>query len=88
MRVVLPSESLSKAVKLAGGQAATGRLLGVSQAAVWKWISLKRDLPAEHVLKLEAFTGVSRHDLRPDLYPHETATTTRAPGAASLEPVR
>ncbi len=28
-------------------------------------------MPAEFVLKAEAATGVSRHDLRPDIYPVE-----------------
>lgn len=32
--------------------------------------SAKR-LPAEHVLAVEAMTGVSRHNLRPDIYPRE-----------------
>lgn len=26
-------------------------------------------VPAEHVLRIEAATGVSRHSLRPDIYP-------------------
>ena len=28
-------------------------------------------MPAEYVLRTEAATGVSRHDLRPDIYPRE-----------------
>lgn len=31
-------------------------------------------VPAEYVLKIEAATGVSRHDLRPDIYPREVMT--------------
>ena len=68
-----PPEALSHAVDLIGGQSAMGRLIGVSQASVWRWVDLKKHLPAEHVLKVEAATGVSRHDLRPDLYPRENA---------------
>lgn len=30
-------------------------------------------LPAEYVLATERATGISRHDLRPDLYPREDA---------------
>ena len=30
-------------------------------------------VPAERVLKIEEVTGVSRHELRPDLYPAESA---------------
>jgi DNA-binding transcriptional regulator YdaS (Cro superfamily) len=28
-------------------------------------------IPVEHVLKIERYTGVSRHDMRPDIYPRE-----------------
>lgn len=52
-----------------GSQSAMARLLDISQAAVWKWLDEKSVLPAEHVLKVEAATGVPRHDLRPDIYP-------------------
>jgi DNA-binding transcriptional regulator YdaS (Cro superfamily) len=45
------------------------RICGVSQAAVWKWLQSSKRLPAEHVLVVEAKTGVSRHHLRPDIYP-------------------
>lgn len=61
--------ALDRAVRIIGGQTATAKLLGLSQTAVWKWINLSRPLPAEHVLKVEAATGISRHDLRPDIYP-------------------
>lgn len=36
-----------------------------------------RPLAPEHVLTVEAATGVSRHDLRPDIYPRDPV----APGA-------
>jgi hypothetical protein len=39
--------------------------LGVTRAAVTKW----KRVPAERVLAVEAITGISRHDLRPDIYP-------------------
>lgn len=41
------------------------RALGISRNAVGKW----KRVPAERVLAIEAFTGISRHDLRPDIYP-------------------
>lgn len=47
------------------------RLLGLAQPSVWRWVKEGKSLPAEHVLKVEAATAVSRHDLRPDLYPRE-----------------
>lgn len=55
-----------------GSQHALALKLGVSDEAVRKY---KRKVPAERVLEIEAATGgqVSRHDLRPDLYPREDA---------------
>lgn len=64
--------ALSDAINVVGPQASFGRICGVSQAAVWKWLNVAGRLPAEHVLTVEAASGVSRHDLRPDIYPRET----------------
>lgn len=64
-----PKQALALAVNRMGSQAAMGRLCGVTQQAVWKWLDEGMALPAEQVLKVEAATHVSRHDLRPDLYP-------------------
>ena len=40
---------------------------GITEQAVCQW----EKVPAEHVIKVERVSGVSRHDLRPDLYPKE-----------------
>jgi DNA-binding transcriptional regulator YdaS (Cro superfamily) len=64
-----PFEALQQAVELIGSQQALGVLCDKSQAAVWKWLQTSKRLPAEYVLVVEAKTGVSRHDLRPDIYP-------------------
>lgn len=50
-------------------QAQLARQLGVTQATVSRWAS--NQVPAERVLPVEAATGgqVTRHDMRPDLYP-------------------
>lgn len=66
-------EALERAVEFAGNQSAFSRLLGVSQPTVWAWLNTAGRIPAEYVLKTEAETGVSRHDLRPDIYPRESA---------------
>lgn len=66
-----PAEALKEAVRIAGSQSALARTLGVSQHAVWNWLDKGLSLPGEHVLQVEAATGVSRHDLRPDLYPRD-----------------
>lgn len=64
-----PFEALDLAVTRTGSQAAMAKICSVSQPAVHKWLTTSKQLPAEHVLKVEAATGVSRHDLRPDIYP-------------------
>lgn len=66
-----PLSALSAAVTAYGSQSATARRRGVTQGAVWKWLNETKSLPAEHVLAVEADTGVSRHDLRPDIYPRD-----------------
>lgn len=77
---VSPFEALSRAVEVLGGQTATARICGVSQAAVWKWLQSGKRLPAEHVRAVEAATGVSRHILRPDIYPLSEAPQGIDPG--------
>lgn len=62
---------LERAISVLGSQAAMGKLCGVTQPAVSLWVRGRKALPAQHVLKVEAATGISRHDLRPDLYPRE-----------------
>ena len=63
--------ALQQAVKKAGGQKSLGDLLETSQPRIWNWINRDKKVPAEFVLKIEKLTGVSRHDLRPDLYPND-----------------
>lgn len=58
-------QALIRAVEKAGGASGLGRVLGISSQAISQW----RRCPAERVLAVEAASGVSRHDLRPDLYP-------------------
>lgn len=81
--------ALRAAVGRVGSQSAMARLLGIAQPSVWRWLARELPLPAEHVLKVERETGISRHDLRPDLYPREAAALP-APASPSdgLEPVR
>lgn len=62
--------ALQNAVTKAGGQTALARAIGKTQGHISVWIR-RRHVPAEEVLKIEAATGVSRHELRPDLYPRE-----------------
>ena len=64
-----PDQALQDAVSQAGSQAAFAKICGVRQPAVSKWVRSGKPLPAEHVLTVERATGVSKHLLRPDIYP-------------------
>lgn len=46
---------LERAVEILGGQAATGRLLEVSQGLVWQWLN-GRPLPARYCPAIEKHT--------------------------------
>jgi DNA-binding transcriptional regulator YdaS (Cro superfamily) len=61
---------LKKAIEIAGGQAALADHNGSTQGHVSKWLE-RNYVPPEFVLSIEEATGVSRHDLRPDIYPAE-----------------
>ena len=59
LRALLESRGL-RLVDLARG-------IGVKKCSVSRWA--KNKVPAERVLDVERLTGISRSDLRPDLYP-------------------
>ena len=89
MESLTPESALVLAIEKLGSQGAMARLLGISQPAVWKWVNSGKPLPPEHVLAVEAATGISRHALRPDIYPIETPrapdmTPGVAPAAAPV----
>ncbi|WP_083265607.1 MULTISPECIES: transcriptional regulator [Pseudomonadaceae] len=58
------------AAKTLGSQTALAKALGCTPQNVQHMCSTGR-VPAKHVLKIEAATGISRSRLRPDLYPEE-----------------
>lgn len=64
-----PYEALKIAITRSNTQESMAKVCRVSQGSVSKWLNQTKRLPAEHVLKVEKATGVSRHDLRPDIYP-------------------
>ena len=61
--------ALQKAIQQAGGSVALSALMGgkPSRQAIEQW----KRCPPTRALELERLTGVSRHELRPDLYPVE-----------------
>lgn len=87
IRYETPQAALAAAVDHVGSQAAFARLLSIAQPSVWKWLHKGKALPAEHVLAVEAETGISRHVLRPDIYGAQPTSTPPAP-FGDMEPAR
>ena len=71
----MANQALRRACKLAGGQKPLADKIGTTQSQVWYWLERsKKGVPAEFVLPIERATGVSRHEMRPDLYPRSSAS--------------
>jgi len=56
--------ALADAVTAVGGAAEMARILDITSQAVSSW----QRCPATRVLALEKISGVSRHELRPDVF--------------------
>jgi len=60
------TDILKAAIKAGGGPGHLAKTLGnLSSQAISQW----KEIPVRKVLEVEAATGISRHDLRPDIYP-------------------
>lgn len=67
-----PADEFRRGVEIVGGQAATARLLNVTQPTIWRWLKSEKSCPAEHVAAFEKATSIHRRRLRPDLYGEST----------------
>jgi DNA-binding transcriptional regulator YdaS (Cro superfamily) len=69
------ANAVEKAVYYAGGARKVAEALGISNTGVYKWCYTGKMSP-EHVLALEKLCNgyMTRHDLRPDIYPIEEST--------------
>jgi DNA-binding transcriptional regulator YdaS (Cro superfamily) len=56
--------ALERAIESVGSASELARRLGVTPAAVLQW----QKVPPSRVLVVESVTGVSRHELRPDIF--------------------
>lgn len=73
-----PLDALKEAIRIAGkkagksgahgGQTALADVVGCSQSAISQMVRLSKKCGMSIVLKVEDHTGVSRYDLRPDIY--------------------
>ncbi|EMD2746394.1 MULTISPECIES: YdaS family helix-turn-helix protein [Enterobacterales] len=61
---------IENAINRSGSASALGALIGVSKMAVSQW--RRKGVPADRVLQIYGVTGVTPHELRPDLYPNNT----------------
>jgi DNA-binding transcriptional regulator YdaS (Cro superfamily) len=52
-----------KAINQAGGPGKVARCFAITSQAVSQW----RRIPEDRVVEMERISGISRHDLRPDL---------------------
>jgi DNA-binding transcriptional regulator YdaS (Cro superfamily) len=58
---------VDKVIKHFGGQSKAAEALGLPPANVGMW-KLRGRVPADKVLAVEAATGISRHELRADIF--------------------
>ena len=57
-------EIVTKAAGEVGGVVALARRLKIKHTALYSW----NRVPADKVLEIESITGVSRHEIRPDVF--------------------
>lgn len=64
-------EPVVEAAKAVGGVTRLAEILKISRPAIYQW----KRVPAERVIAIEIATKgqVTRHQLRPDLYPEDKA---------------
>jgi DNA-binding transcriptional regulator YdaS (Cro superfamily) len=62
--LALMDTALVKAISAAGGQSALAKALNVTPQAVQQW----KRVPPERVLDVERITGISRYELRSDVF--------------------
>lgn len=74
--------AFADAIRVAGSQTAIAKICECTPGAISQLVIRGRPLSARFVLKVEAATGISRHELRPDIYPLELTSGTPVPASA------
>lgn len=59
---------LQRALAISGGQVALAKKIGAKQQHISWWLNKSKRVPAERVLAIEQATGISRYELRPDVF--------------------
>ncbi|HHT0302100.1 transcriptional regulator [Raoultella planticola] len=61
---------LEKAIQQAGSQAKLASKLGISRSSVNRWLHrFDSKVPPDRLIQIFKLTGVTPHELRPDLHP-------------------
>ncbi|EAW5735679.1 TPA: transcriptional regulator [Citrobacter freundii] len=65
----MSENAIQKAVRLAGGQSALARAIGVTQGAVWKWLNNHQKISPQNAVAISMATNgeVKPYELRPDI---------------------
>ncbi|WP_202189325.1 MULTISPECIES: transcriptional regulator [Sphingomonas] len=73
------------AIELLGNQSRAAPQIGLSQSQISRRLKEGKGCPHDLVIKVEHLTGISRHDLRPDLHPRDKPAPdhNRAPERAA-----
>ena len=61
------TDALKRAIEAVGGPGILAGRLGITVQAVSQW----EEVPPLRVIAVERASGISRYELRPDLYPSE-----------------
>ncbi|EPE4838973.1 YdaS family helix-turn-helix protein [Yersinia enterocolitica] len=65
--------ALQRAIAAVGGTKEFAKQLGITQQSISRWKNkYKGIVPSSRVIQIFNITGVTPHDLRPDLYPNPT----------------
>jgi len=70
---------LQRAIAVAGGQSALGRIINRRQSTVFYWIKNGKPLPAELVSTVAGALDMTPAELRPDLFGPQRAATVHVP---------
>ncbi|QQN21022.1 transcriptional regulator [Pseudomonas cannabina] len=69
----MSTEAMASVVNVLGSQTALSKVLGCTPQNVQRMCATGH-VPAKHVLRIEAASGVSRAVIRPDIYPDHSPT--------------